>query len=60
MGRIAAETADIEAAPGRRVLVSSGAGTKLGQLPISSDHFFIFLSVLTTSAPEMPDFCGQK
>jgi hypothetical protein len=52
--------AGIEAAPGRRVLVSSGVGAKLDQLPIGSDHFFIFLSVLTTSAPEMPEFCGQN
>jgi hypothetical protein len=53
-------TAGIEAAPGRRVLVASGVGTKFGRLPISFDHFFIFLSVLTTLAPEMPEFYGQK
>jgi hypothetical protein len=52
--------ADIEAAPGRRVLVSSGVGPKLGQLPIGSDHFLIFLSVLTTLVPEMSDFGGLK
>jgi hypothetical protein len=33
---------------------------KPGQLPIGSDHFFVFLSVLTTSAPELPEFRGQN
>jgi hypothetical protein len=31
-----------------------------GQLSISSDHFFIFLSILTTLAPELSEFCGQN
>ena len=30
------------------------------QLLISSDHFFAFLSILTTCAPEMSEFCGQN
>jgi non-ribosomal peptide synthetase component F len=29
-------------------------------LPISSDHFFILLSVPTTFPPEMSEFCGQN
>jgi hypothetical protein len=31
---------------------------KLGQLSISSDHFFAFLSVLTIFAPQLPEFFG--
>jgi hypothetical protein len=31
-----------------------------GQLLISSDHFFIFLSVLTAFVPELSEYCGQK
>jgi hypothetical protein len=30
------------------------------QLLISSDHFFVFLSVLTTFAPELSDSRGQN
>jgi hypothetical protein len=30
------------------------------QLLISSDHFFIFLSIMTTFAPELSEFCGQN
>jgi len=33
---------------------------KHGQLSISSDHFFAFLSVLTTFAPELSDSRGQN
>jgi hypothetical protein len=38
----------------------SPAELKLGQLLISSDHFFIFLSILTTFAPELSESHGQK
>jgi hypothetical protein len=38
-----------------------GAGdAKPDQLVISSDHFSTFISVLTTFAPELSDFCGQN
>jgi hypothetical protein len=31
-----------------------------GQLPITFDHFFIFVSVLTTFAPELSESNGQN
>jgi hypothetical protein len=30
------------------------------RLLISSDHFFVFLSILTTFAPELSEFYGQN
>ena len=39
---------------------ASRGGENSGQLSISSDHFFVFLSVLTTSLPEMSEFFGQN
>jgi hypothetical protein len=36
------------------------SGKSLGRLPIISDHFFVFISVLTIFAPELSEFCGQN
>jgi hypothetical protein len=35
-------------------------GPPIRHLYISSNHFFIFLSILTAFAPELSEFCGKN
>ncbi len=48
------------AVPANGRLTAPPEAQQLGQLSISSDHFFAYLSVLTAFVSELSEFCGQN